>query len=51
MVYNCSMDTIDKKDICVYCNSPAAYTDLGLNDKGMFAVIDVCKCHLKTYAP
>lgn len=45
------MNTIDKKDTCAYCNKPALYSDLGLNDKGMFAVLDVCKCHLKTYAP
>lgn len=45
------MDTIDKKDICAYCNMPAVYTDLGLNSKGMFAVLNVCKCHLQTYAP
>ena len=44
------MNTIDKKDTCAYCNKPALYSDLGLNDKGMFAVLDVCKCHLKTYA-
>ena len=51
MVYNYYMNTIDKKDTCAYCNKPALYSDLGLNDKGMFAVLDVCKCHLKTYAP
>lgn len=45
------METVDKKDMCQYCDKPAMYTDLGLNDKGMFAVIDVCKCHVQRYYP
>jgi len=45
------VETLDEKDICVYCDKTAIYTDLGINKKGMFEVIDVCKCHLRTYAP
>ena len=45
------MDTIDKENTCAYCNHTAVYNDIGLNDKGMFAVLSVCKCHLEKYAP
>ena len=47
--YNVSMQTLEEK--CAYCDKPATYTDLGKNKDGKYSVIDVCKFHVKKYAP
>lgn len=43
------MQTLEEK--CAYCDKPATYTDLGKNKDGKYTIVDVCKFHLKKYAP
>lgn len=43
------MQTLEEK--CAYCDKPATYIDLGKNKDGKYAVVDVCKFHVKKYAP